>query len=77
MLSRSILGEKNQNFVWGELKSTYCDTTDIQPTAQQVKLSLNALPLLLIDHKYVHEVGKLSRRFIPAAFWAKKSEMWI
>ena len=77
MFFRSILGEKDRKCGTGGRKSTYCYTTDIQPTAQQDKLSLNPLQLLLIDCKYVLEVGKLSRRFIPAAFWAKKSEMWI
>ena len=69
--SRSILGENNRKCGSGGRKSTYCDTTDFQPTAQQVKLSLNPLHMSLIDHKYVHEVGKLSRRFITAAFWSK------
>ena len=71
MFCRSILGEKNTKYWSKGRKSTYCHTTDFQPTAQQVKLGLNPLPLLLIDHKYIVEVGKLSRRFFPAAFWAK------
>ena len=53
-------GRKNpQCEFWGR-KSTYCDAADYQPTAQQVKSGLNLLPLLLIDNKYIHEVGKLS-----------------
>ena len=79
MFFRSILGEKIRKCGSGGRKSTYCDATDNQPTAQQVKLGLNPFPLLLIYHKYIHEVGKLSRRFTPAAFWAKiypKYESW-
>ena len=56
-------------WIWG---TKIYDATDRVPTAQRVKLGLTPLPLLLIDHKYIHEVGKLSRKFIPAAFWAKK-----
>ena len=56
-----------------ERKSTLCDTTDIQPSAQQVKLSLNPLTLLLIHHKYVHEFGKLSRRFLSGSISAGKN----
>ena len=72
MFSRSILGEKNPKCQSGGRKSTYCDASDFQPTAQEVKSGLNLLPLLLIDHKYIHEVGKLSRTFFPAAFCAKR-----
>ena len=71
MFSRRILGENNPKSESGVRKSTYCYATDYQPTAQQVKLSLNPLPLLLINNKYIHEVGKQSRRFFPATFWAK------
>ena len=69
---RSILGEKSPKCESGGRKSTECDATDFQPTAQQVKSGLNLLQLLLIDYKNIHEVGKLSRTFFHAAFWAKK-----
>ena len=72
MFFRIFFGEKYPKYgSWGR-KSTQCDATDIQPTAQQDKLGLIPLPLLLIDHKYIHEVGKLSRKYIPAAFSGKK-----
>ena len=63
--------KKSEIWIRGR-KSTYCDTTDIQPTAQRVKLGLNPLPLLLIHQRYKLEVGKLSGWFFPAVFWAKK-----
>ena len=71
MFFRSIFDEKYTKCGSGVRKSTYCDTTDFQPTAQQVKLDLYPLPFLLIHQKYIHEVGNLSRRFFPAVFWAK------
>ena len=71
MFFLNILGEKNLKCGSGGRKSTYCDTTDNQSTAQRVKLGLNPLPLLLIHHKYKREVGKLSGWFFTAAFWAK------
>ena len=71
MFFSSILGEKNAKYESGVRKSTYCNATDFQPTAQQYKLCLNPLPFLLIYHKYMHEVGKLSGRFFPAEFSAK------
>ena len=67
-VARHFGRNKSEIWVWG---TKIYDATDFQPTAQQDKLCLNPLPLLLIDHKYIHEVGKLSRRFFPAAFWAK------
>ena len=73
MFFSNILVEKNRKCGSGGRKSTYCDATDNQPTTHQVKLRLYPLPLLLIYHKYMNEVGKLSRRFIAAAFWAKKN----
>ena len=66
------MGEKNPKYESGGRKSTYCDATDSHPTAQQVKSGLNPLPLLLRYDKYIHEVGKLSRRFFPAGLWAKQ-----
>ena len=73
MFSRSILGEDKSKWGSGGRKSTYCDTTDFQHTAQQVKLGLNPFSLLLIDHKYIDQVGKASRRCSPVAFWVKKN----
>ena len=69
--SRSILGEKNPKCESWVRKSIYRDATDIQPTAQQVKLGLNLLSLLLIYHKYIDQVGKPPRRCFSATFWAK------
>ena len=71
MFFRSIFDEKYTKCGSGVRKSTYCDTTDFQPTAQQVRLCLNPFSLLLIHHKYIDQVGKPSRRCFPAAFWAK------
>ena len=77
MFFGSIFDEKNPKCGSGVRKSTYCDTTDFQPTAQQVKLGLNPFSLLLIHHKYIDQVGKPSRRCFPQHFGRKKSEMWI
>ena len=77
MFFRSNLAEKNPKCGSVGRKSTYCDTTDFQPTAQQVKLGLNPFSLLLIHHKYIDQVGKPSRRCFPQHFGRKKSEMWI
>ena len=72
MLFRSNLDEKNPKCGSAGRKSTYCYTTDFQPTAQQVKLGLNPFSLLLVHHKYIDQVEKPSRRCFPARFWAKK-----
>ena len=72
MFSLSNLGEKKSKWGSGVRKSTYCDATDFHPTAQQVKSGLNPFSLLLIDHKYINQVGEPSRRYFHAAFWAKK-----
>ena len=75
--SRSTFDEKNPKYEsWGR-KSIHRDANDFQPTAQQVKSGLNLLPLLLIDTKYIPELGKLSRTLFPAEYWAKNSEIWI
>ena len=72
-LSLQVLGEKNLKWESGGRKWIYFDATDFQPTAQQVKLGLNLLSLLLIYGKYIDEVGKPSRRFFPLGFWAEKN----
>ena len=65
---------KSEIWIWG----TKIDVaTDIQPTAQQVKLGFNLLSMLLIHHKYIDQVGKALRRCFPVAFSVKKIEMRI
>ena len=64
--------KKNPKCGSGGRTSTFCDATDFQPTAQQVKLGLNLLWLLLIYNTNIDQVGKPSRRCFPAAFSAKK-----
>ena len=73
MFFRSILSEKNPKYRSEGRKSTYCDRTDIQPTAHQAKLGLYPFSLLLIHHKYIVQVGKPSRRCFPVAFCVKKN----
>ena len=76
--SAAFWAKKNPKYGSGGRKSTYCDKTDYQTTAHQAKLGLNPIALLLIYHKYIHEVGKLSRRFFSRSILGKKiSEMWI
>ena len=72
MFSRIILGEKKTKWGSGGRKSIYCEATDFQPTAQEVKSGLNLLSMLLVYNKYIEEVGKSPRRCFPTAFWAKK-----
>ena len=72
VFSRSILGEKYPKCGSGGRKSTYCDVTHNQPTAQQVKSVLNLLSMILIHQKYIDQLGKPLRRCFSAAFWAKK-----
>ena len=78
MFFRSIFGEKNRKCgSKKKRKSTYSDTTDFQPTAQQIKLSLNPLHFLLIDHKYVMKWGNYHEGLFPQHFGRKNSEIWI
>ena len=72
MFSRRILGEKNPKYESGGRKLTYCDATDFQPTAQEVKSGLNLLSMLLIYHKYIDQVGKASRGCFSATIWSEK-----
>ena len=64
--------KKNRSGDLGGRKLTYYYATDFQPTAQQVKSGLNPFSLLLIDHKYIDQVGKQTRRYFSATFWSKK-----
>ena len=72
VFSRSILGEKYPKCGSGGRKSTYCEATYFQPTAQQVKSGLNLLSMLLIHQKYIDQVEKPPRRCFSASVWAKK-----
>ena len=65
VFSLRIMGEIYPKYGSGRRKLTYCDTTDFQPTTQQVIFGLDAFSLLPIHQNYIDQVGRLSRRCFP------------